>query len=271
MLSIGELARLGQVSVRMLRHYDRTGLLTPTRIDEHNGYRWYAPQQLARLNRIVALKELGFTLEEVRVIVDDDLGLDQIRGMLRLRRSQLAAEMTAAGDRLTAVEHRLRLIEQEEHMSPTDHVRKSLPALRLAARQTVVTDQSEVPRHIEPLFVEASQAVAATGGSLATPVAVYEQRKDTTLRIVVGYAYDGQPPAPLEVVELPAVADAVCVVHLGAMATISASWQALHQAIENERLVPDGPARELYVHADPATDQSDWVVELQQPVHPAAP
>ena len=55
MFTIGDFARLGQVSVRMLRHYDGIGLLQPARVDS-NGYRRYGAHQLARLNRIVALK-----------------------------------------------------------------------------------------------------------------------------------------------------------------------------------------------------------------------
>lgn len=52
MLSIGDFARLGQVSVRMLRHYDGIGLLRPARVDAATGYRRYAVDQIARLNRI---------------------------------------------------------------------------------------------------------------------------------------------------------------------------------------------------------------------------
>ena len=66
MFTIGDFARLGQVSVRMLRHYDGIGLLQPARVDR-NGYRRYGAHQLARLNRIVAMKDLGFTLEQVRI------------------------------------------------------------------------------------------------------------------------------------------------------------------------------------------------------------
>lgn len=265
MLSIGELARLGQVSVRMLRHYDGTGLLTPARVDERNGHRWYVPQQLARLNRLVALKELGFSLEEVGVILDHDLPVDQLRGMLRLRRSQLTAERTAISDRLSLVDHRLRVIEQEERMSQTEYVVKPLPAMRLAARQATVPDLSQESGGVEQMFIEAAEAISAVGGSRVTPVAVYEQLNNA-LRIVTGFAHDGSPVPTLDVVDLPAVPKALCGVHLGTMDTVVASWQALHQAIEDQRLAPDGPARELYVRAEPAHDESDWVVELQQPV-----
>jgi DNA-binding transcriptional MerR regulator len=65
--AIGDFARLGRVSVRMLRHCDAIGLLRPAHVDPATGYRSYRAAQLAELNRIVAFKELGFTLEQVRV------------------------------------------------------------------------------------------------------------------------------------------------------------------------------------------------------------
>src|SRR5262245_46485860 len=67
--SIGEFARHGRVSVRMLRHYDALGLLRPAHVDPASGYRYYAAAQLSDLNRIVALTGLGFTLKQARGIL----------------------------------------------------------------------------------------------------------------------------------------------------------------------------------------------------------
>lgn len=85
MFSIGDLARHGRVSVRMLRHCDAIGLLPQDRVDPDTAYRWYEVAQLGRLNRIVALKELGFTLEQVKSIVESKVDVAELRGMLRLR------------------------------------------------------------------------------------------------------------------------------------------------------------------------------------------
>ena len=89
MFVIGEFAQHGRVSVRMLRHYDAIGLLRPAHVDPVTGYRFYQAAQLADLNRIVALKDLGFTLEQVRVLLDEDVSVEQVRGMLALRRADL--------------------------------------------------------------------------------------------------------------------------------------------------------------------------------------
>ena len=69
MFSIGEFARLGTVSVRTLRHYEEIGLLLPARVDPETGYRCYSPAQLGQLNRIIALKELGFSLAQAKQLL----------------------------------------------------------------------------------------------------------------------------------------------------------------------------------------------------------
>ncbi len=66
MFSIGEFARLGGVSVRTLRHYDKIGLLRPATVDPDTGYRGYSAARLGQISRIIALKELGLSLAQVR-------------------------------------------------------------------------------------------------------------------------------------------------------------------------------------------------------------
>src|SRR3712207_9093335 len=100
MLSIGDFARHGRVSVRMLRHYDAIGLLRPAYVDQVTGYRSYDAGQLSRLNRIVALKDLGFTLQQVRSILDDEVSVEELRGMLRLREAELQSQIATDTARL---------------------------------------------------------------------------------------------------------------------------------------------------------------------------
>ncbi len=149
MFTIGDFARHGRVSVRMLRHYDAVGLLRPARVDPHSGYRYYEAGQLARLNRVIALKDLGFTLDQVRAIVDGEVGADELRVMLWLRRADLEAAVAEAAARLDQVAARLRAIESEGHMSTHDIVVKRLPAVRLAELSGVAA--SFQPEHVSPV------------------------------------------------------------------------------------------------------------------------
>ncbi|WP_226344273.1 MerR family transcriptional regulator [Agilicoccus flavus] len=258
---IGDFARLGQVSVRMLRHYDATGLLRPVHVDEWTGYRSYDPEQLPALNRIIALRDLGFSLDQIGGLVADGPSSEELRGMYRLRRSQIEDEMRAARTRLATIESRLRMIEKENTM-PTDYVLKTVPAVRLAALRATL-DPDSVGEHVGPMFRRVEEALSPTGANLRVPMATYDFT-DTGMNVVVGFAHDGEPPAGLEVVDLP-VTTAVCGVHVGPMTTIGESWQQLHRWIVDGEHDFAGPCRELYVRSE-SEDQADWVTELQQPV-----
>ena len=113
MLKIGEFAKKAQVTVKTLRHYDRLGLLKPAWIDRFSGYRYYAQEQLPRLNRIMALKDLGFTLQQTGRILQNELTVDELRGMLRLKCAELEQHIEEEQARLARVEARLRQIEHE--------------------------------------------------------------------------------------------------------------------------------------------------------------
>ena len=121
MFSIGEFARHGRVSVRMLRHYDAIGLLQPACVDPVTGYRFYRAGQLADLNRVIALKELGFSLQQVQAILGDRVSAAELRGMLRLRQAEIRAQIDAETTRLNRVEARLLTIEDEAR-TPVDGV-----------------------------------------------------------------------------------------------------------------------------------------------------
>src|SRR5215813_7359182 len=129
MFKIGDFSRLSRVSVRMLHHYDEIGLFKPLRVDEFTGYRYYAFEQLPRLNRILALKDLGFSLEQIAEMLDEELPAAQIRGMLRLRQAELQQQAQEIRERLARVEARLRQIEEEGKMPDQEVILKQVAPL----------------------------------------------------------------------------------------------------------------------------------------------
>lgn len=262
MLSIGTLAQIGQVTHRMLRHWDAAGLLRPAHVDAFSGYRSYDPSQLQRLHQIVALRDLGFGLEEVSLILDQGATAEKIAGLLQIRRAQVEAEHRLASQRLQDVQRRLRLISKEKLMSRIEIIHKPLPAVRMAAGRFTVAEQPEIAGRIGPLFGKI--AAALDGQDFAAPLAQYSHTEDG-VEVIAGFMSDTAASGGFEVVELPPVSEAICGVHLGAMDTIHESWQAVHEEVLARGLVPAGPCRELYVRSESA-DQADWVTELQQPV-----
>ncbi|MGW4600174.1 MerR family transcriptional regulator [Streptomyces sp. NPDC004457] len=271
MFTIGDFARHGRVSVRMLRHYDATGLLRPAHVDPVSGYRHYTAAQLARLNRIIALKDLGFSLRQVRDIVDEKAGVEELRGMLRLRRAELETAMAAAGARLVQVEARLRAIESEGHMPTNDVVIKSVPGVRVA--ELAATADSFSPEDIgpviEPLYAGLFRRLDSAGVTPTGPgVAYYEDAPEGGGRITVHAAV--QVSAPLQddgafrVLDLPALDQAATIVHRGSPDTVLPTAQALTHWIDAGGYRSTGYPRE--VNLECPENRDDWVTELQAPV-----
>ncbi|MFI9259147.1 MerR family transcriptional regulator [Streptomyces sioyaensis] len=182
MFTIGDFARYGRVSARMLRHYDALGLLRPARTDPDSGYRYYEAAQLARLNRIIALKDLGFSLQQVGAILAEEVSVPELRGMLRLRRAELEAALTAAGARLAQVEARLRTIESEGRMSADDVVVKRTGTVLLAELTGIAASYGpeDIGPVIQPLYTELCRRLETAGVTSAGPgLAYYEDAPAT--------------------------------------------------------------------------------------------
>src|SRR5262249_50556376 len=122
MFRIGEFAQIAQVSGRLLRHYDQLGLLKPARVEPATGYRFYSIRQLPRLNRILALKELGLTLEQIAPLLDSEISPGELRGMLTMKRAQIEQSLRAEEARLRHVASRIAQIHRGAATSVDDVV-----------------------------------------------------------------------------------------------------------------------------------------------------
>ena len=275
MLSIGDFARLAGVSVRMLRHYDALGLLRPARVDPASGYRSYSAAQLDRANRLVALKDLGFSLEDCGRLLGDEVPVEQLRGMLRLRRAELAAQIDADRGRLEQVEHRLRMIEKENAMSPSvaldPYTEQALPAVRVVQLSGRVSDGQQVGEVVGPLFGQVDHAVHAAHLTPAGPSIGHYTMDGDAMAAAAAYPVgpDVGPAeaegAGLELAELSAEPRALVTTLRGPLSGIGEAWQTLSREVEARGLSFAGPCREIY-HASAMDDPENWVIELQQPV-----
>lgn len=227
MFSIGEFASMGRVSVRMLRHYDAIGLLQPARVDRFSGYRFYEASQLRRLNRLVALKDLGFTLAQINDVIDDKVDVAELRGMLRLRRAELAEQIAADSDRLARIEARLRMIEREGAMSTQMVSVKSVDPIRVASVSSSAKSNSheDVGPVIRALFGELMGAIQTAGAMpTGTAIAMYARTEDGGLDITAGCPI-GSDVSTVNMIDLPGLPKVACFVYSGPMNGIEEGYQ----------------------------------------------
>lgn len=276
--SIGDLARLGGVSVRMLRHYDEIGLLRPQRVDPRTLYRSYGTEDLNRLRRIVTFRELGFLLPEIGALLEESIDTAGMRGMLRIRRAQIAEEIELHEQRLRRIEQLIATIEQESTMptilADSAVQRRVLPSVTVALCSDVATGfGAAIGPVLSPLFPQVFAALGAAGVEcIAPPLSLYDERSDGA--ITVSAAAPISPDAVILLAESRAVEvrvlpeiDAITTMHVGSVATIEGSYQALLSWISDHGLQTVGYSREVNLACP--DDPDGWVTEIQFEVRSA--
>jgi DNA-binding transcriptional MerR regulator/effector-binding domain-containing protein len=272
MFSIGEFARLGGVSVRTLRHYDEIGLLRPATVDPDTGYRGYSAAQLGQINRVMALKELGLSLAQVRRLLDG-VTLGELRGMLLLRRAQLEHELDQHKNQLLGVEARLRSIAREDGMPADDIVAKTIPAtgvVVIAGRAPGFGAANIVPV-VNHLVAQFDQLGIHDRVKEAGPRIIFYEREhgeDVTVYLAVPVTEPPtELPAPARYRVLPEIEAAVAVRSGPAASIFPMVYQDLARWIEEHGYQPvPGPGREVWVHdKDEIIDPGPQVLEIQLP------
>ncbi len=260
---------MSQVTIKALRYYDEMGLLKPISVDQFTGYRYYAVEQLARLNRILALKDLGLSLEQVAQVLNEGISPERLRGMLQLKQAELRQHIADEQARLTRVESRLKDITMEDTMPDYDVVLKQVePQLVASVRETLPSYPSigrligEIYDYLHSLGAESQATLAAARW--------YDDEYKTSDIDSEAVVYLKQPiPASerVKVYELPA-ATVASVVHKGAYNTFSQAYEATFRWIEANGYRVVGPNSEIYLYCTEPVRQDDdsYVTELQFPV-----
>lgn len=267
---IGEFSRICRVPVSALRYYSDLGLLPPASIDPSSGYRYYEVAQLPRLNRILALKDLGLSLDEIGAILNDELSASELRGMLRLKQAEMSRAVAEQQAQLARVESRLRLIESEEDMPDYEIVLMEVEPMHIASLRQVLGNPQEVGSVIADGYAALMPAGIMPVGPCFT---IYHDPEfnpealDVEIAFPVGATVGGAPDTPggrsFEFREV-AGGKAAVLVHQGPYDTISQAYVAMGEWLEANSMQVAGPPHEAYLTAP--DDPSGPITELRFPV-----
>ena len=280
MFKIGEFSKLGQVSTRMLRHYDKLGLLVPDHTDEWTDYRYYSIKQLPRLHRIIALKELGLSLQQIAELLGEDAEMppEQLRGMLTLKRSELARERREIEFRLAEVEARLVQLEQDDGPSPYEIVVKSVDALPVASVKQQVPHVNEMGYYCAALTNAIYRKLKEARIPWSGPeIILYyaEEYRETDLDVEACVALSepqvaaADVDADLQFRILPEHKLAASLIYEGQFEEMTTAVLELLRWVGVHKHVPVGPLRELHLSGPAHLHQPSPelpVVELQVPI-----
>ncbi len=270
-----------RVSGRLLRYYDEIGLLSPQSIDPETGYRSYSARQLPRLNRILVLKELGLSLEQIARLLDQETSVDEIRGMLALRKAQIEQSVQEEMERLRIVESRLQQIDTQGQMQEPDVILKAVPATPFLALRDVLPGMDAI-EHLVRRIATAVPALVGRNSLGPITIIIHSPMYDPeALDIEVGYLLTGKGPQSVELSEerlltlrtLPAVETMATLAHVGRVSDSHRGYGALATWIEQHGWQMSGAGRDILIQLPQSEQQDEAVIEIQLPVtrfdHPA--
>jgi DNA-binding transcriptional MerR regulator len=271
MFKIGDFSKLSQVSVRTLRYYEEMGLLAPIEVDHFTSYRYYSVDQLPRLNRILALKDLGFSLEQIAQMLDEGLSPAQLRGMLRMKQAEIQQQVGEEQARLARVEARLRQIEQEGKMPTHEVVIKKIEPQLVAAIRRVIPNYGGIGQLYGELFAHLGQRGGRPAGP---PLAIYHdpefREQDADVEVAAPLAAPLPGSEQVSVRELPGVEQAASMVYQGTYENIGGAYNTLLAWTGTNGYRIAGPCREVYLRGpESGPDSSSYVTEIQVPVEKA--
>lgn len=265
-LKIGEFARLGQVSVQTLRYYDDLGLIKASEVDRFSGYRYYTLEQLPRLLQILAMKDLGISLQQIGALLDREMSNNELRRVLLLKQEELRSEMQGQLERLERIEARLRLLEQGERVPSYEVVIKQVDAIRVVSERGKVATFWDVT----PLWMRLHERLGARKPAAIGPyfTLCHASEPEIDLEVCLPVVMDAEGDG-LDAHVLPAVESMACTVHHGPFTGLITGFTALMTWVDANGYAIAGPDREIYLQLpEPGHYDNDpnAVTELQIPV-----
>jgi DNA-binding transcriptional MerR regulator len=275
MFRIGDFSRLARVTIKTLHHYDEAGLLQPKHVDRQSGYRYYDASQLPTLHRILLLKDLGFSLEQIRDLLRADA--QSLATTLDARRHALAESIAADQSRLRRLEALRLTLDQRDQTNQPPVLLRDTPAIEVYSVRERVRHLGEP---MQRLFEQAESVVATERARSATsPLTIFhdpdyrEQDVDVEVCIPVKHRV-----TKLNTHLLPRCEASASITYRGPYEQTPLAYTQLLEWMSRSGMRLAGPLREVYhcYGADQvgyslptavlANSSDDFVTELQAPV-----
>jgi DNA-binding transcriptional MerR regulator len=271
---IGEFSRIARVSARLLRYYDELGLLRPGVVDASTGYRYYTSAQLQRLNRILVMRDLGLSLEQIGGVIDQEASAEQLRAMLELRRADAERALADEAVRLKQIEARIAQLDTGAGADLDDVLIRAEPARRIVSMRVAVGSFVEAREIIGELARTLPKRLPRESLGPIIGIAHSPEFEPDAIDVELGFMVIGDLPATLptlargslSVRELPPVPSMAACVRVGLPEHAHLITGKIGRFVELNGFRLAGATREVFLRPPRAERMEESVVEMQFPV-----
>lgn len=268
MFKIGEFSRLVRVSPRMLRHYEKCGLLIPAEIDRFTGYRSYSAGQIPLLMNIVMLRDMGFSIDETADILprlEDAAYMDSV---VRAKSASVQQSIEVEQHKLSKLMQLSDRLKEECKSMVYDVELKALPSVKVIALRGIIPayDQEELLWHKLGAFMAKNGIACETGGYSIYHDEDYKE-SDVDVEIAVPVTALGNSQGEFVYKELDGIPQAATVRFSGPYDGYQAASEKLAAWLEQNDYEFTGQLRGYaIVMPNGSNSPEDYLTELQVPV-----
>lgn len=268
MFRIGEFSKLTQVTIRMLRYYDKMGLLKPEQTDPWTGYRMYSSDQIPVLNKIIYLRDCGFNVAEIAYVLKSDDSLD-IAKQLERKHLEIEQNILAEQEKLRKIElSKKELLCRKSEMHYNINI-KPVPACQVLSLRRRIPDYYAE----ETLWKELSEYAQREGIPISDKTfSIYHdeeyREKNVDVEICVFVKKAGTDKGHFVYHTTEAVPAMACTMVYGDFSNIAGAYQAFARWLqENSHYQMGTPSRQI-VHRGPWNEENPecYLTEIQIPL-----
>ena len=274
MFRIGEFSKLSGLSIDTLYHYEKMKLLIPSQTDRFTGYRYYEAKQLVTVNKIMALKDSNFSLEEITSVINKNLPLTSLIELLENKSIILEEELNKEIKRLERLRTNIFLIKNGGIPIMNEITIKKVEPILIASIRKVF-HSNKFDEELESMWGKVNEYIELKGGKRTIPCMMLyhtgwgDMDETSTLEVEVAEpitkSFEGNEL--VSVYKLPKVDKVVCIVHKGPFSTIGKTNEAIFDWIKQNGYKKNGPIREIYHRGEWITDDpNEYITELQVPI-----
>lgn len=274
MFKIGEFSKLCGLSVDTLYHYEKIGILLPNRIESSTGYRYYTASQILAVNKIMALKDAGFSLKEITELLHKEIPVTDLIQVLEKKALLLEEALNHSLNQMERLHTNIFLIKNGGIPQLNEIVMKQVEPILAASVRRKFPDEA-FDSALEEMWNEVNESIDAHGVKRTIPCMMLfhtgwwnmgeEQLLDVEVvePITKVFAAEGN----VEVQTLERTENMACMVHCGPFSTMGKTYGAFFDWVKENGYTLCGPVREIYHKGDWATSNPDeYVTEIQAPV-----
>ena len=266
MYRIGNFSKMSKVTIKALRFYEKEGLLSPAYINKANGYRYYESRQLLEISKIISLRQIGLSIEEVKKILKHEVSLDSL---LELKKKEIQNEINEYNYRLSKINYLL-----EENNMENEIFEKLVPSYHVYYKDGILKDYSETSE-----FIQGSGAEClAPNPNIRCVEPDYcfvnyldgeFKEKDIKVRYAQAIIPEKEPFRENDSIKFMIIPESfcICIYHKGPYENLGKSYSQIMKYIEDNNYKIDDYPRECYIDGIwNKNDINEWLTEIQVPV-----